>query len=57
MFGKETKELQNIICAVEFRNTNFIYVMGTDGISKFVSTLERQNENRIGGDPLETGQV
>lgn len=41
----------------DFRNTHFSYVMGTDGIEKFVSTPELLSESSIGGDPLEPGQV
>lgn len=33
------------------------YIMGTDGVEKFVSTPELQSDNSIGGDPLEPGQV
>ncbi|MBD3750823.1 MAG: peptidase, partial [Sphingobacteriales bacterium] len=45
------------IGAAEFRNTHFSYMMGADGVEKFVSTPELQSENSIGGDPLEPGQV
>ena len=41
----------------EFRNTHFSYVMGDDGVEKFVSTPELRADNEIGGDPLEPGQV
>lgn len=51
------KEQQKRIGAAEFRNTHFSYVMGADGVEKFVSTPELQSENSIGGDPLEPGQV
>ena len=54
---RRVKEQQKRIGAAEFRNTHFSYVMGTDGIEKFVSTPELQSENSIGGDPLEPGQV
>lgn len=50
-------EQQKRIGATEFRNTHFSYVMGADGVEKFVSTPELQSENSIGGDPLEPGQV
>lgn len=43
--------------AAEFRNTHFSYVLGADGIERFVSTPEIQSDNNIGGDPLEPGQV
>jgi ATP-dependent Lon protease len=54
---RRVKEQQKRIGATEFRNTHFSYVMGTDGVEKFVSTPELQSENSIGGDPLEPGQV
>ena len=54
---RRVKEQQKRIGAAEFRNTHFSYVMGADGVEKFVSTPELQSENSIGGDPLESGQV
>lgn len=54
---RRVKEQQKRIGAAEFRNTQFSYVMGTDGVEKFVSTPELQSENSIGSDPLEPGQV
>ncbi|MCB0150297.1 MAG: BREX system Lon protease-like protein BrxL, partial [Caldilineaceae bacterium] len=54
---RRVKEQQKRIGAAEFRNTHFSYVIGTEGVEKFVSTPELQNENRIGSDPLEPGQV
>lgn len=54
---RRVKEQQKRIGAAEFRNTHFSYVMGADGVEKFVSTPELQNENSISGDPLEPGQV
>jgi ATP-dependent Lon protease len=54
---RRVKEQQKRIGATEFRNTHFSYVMGADGVEKFVSTPELQSENSIGGDPLEPGQV
>ena len=54
---RRVKEQQKRIGAAEFRNTHFSYVMGTDGIEKYVSTPELQSENSIGNDPLEPGQV
>jgi ATP-dependent Lon protease len=54
---RRVKEQQKRIGAAEFRNTHFSYVMGADGVEKFVSTPELQSENRIGSDPLEPGQV
>jgi len=54
---RRVKEQQKRIGTTEFRNTHFSYVMGTDGVEKFVSTPELYSENSIGGDPLEPGQV
>lgn len=54
---RRVKEQQKRIGAAEFRNTHFSYVMGDDGVEKFVSTPELQDENSIGNDPLEPGQV
>ena len=54
---RRVKEQQKRIGAAEFRNTHFSYVMGADGVEKFVSTPELQSDNRIGADPLEPGQV
>jgi len=54
---RRVKEQQKRIGAAEFRNTHFSYVMGADGVEKFVSTPELQSENSIGNDPLEPGQV
>ncbi len=54
---RRVKEQQKRIGAAEFRNTHFSYVMGAEGIEKFVSTPELQSENSIGSDPLEPGQI
>ncbi len=54
---RRVKEQQKRIGSAEFRNTAFSYVLGVDGVEKFVSTPELQSENSIGGDPLEPGQV
>jgi len=54
---RRVKEQQKRIGAAEFRNTHFSYVMGDDGIEKFVATPELQSDNSIGSDPLEPGQV
>lgn len=54
---RRVKEQQKRIGAAEFRNTHFSYVMGTNGVEKFVSTPELQSDNSIGTDPLEPGQV
>lgn len=54
---RRVKEQQKRIGASEYRNTHFSYVMGKDGLEKFVSTPELHSENSIGEDPLEPGQV
>jgi ATP-dependent Lon protease len=54
---RRVKEQQKRIGSAEFRNTHFSYVMGADGVEKFVSTPELQSDNSICGDPLEPGQV
>jgi ATP-dependent Lon protease len=54
---RRVKEQQKRIGAAEFRNTHFSYVMGMEGVEKFVSTPELQSENSISADPLEPGQV
>jgi ATP-dependent Lon protease len=54
---RRVKEQQKRIGAAEFRNTHFSYVIGADGVEKYVSTPELQSENSIGSDPLEPGQV
>lgn len=54
---RRVKEQQKRIGAAEFRNTHFSYVLGEDGVEKFVATPELHSENTIGGDPLEPGQV
>jgi ATP-dependent Lon protease len=54
---RRVKEQQKRVGAAEFRNTHFSYIMGADGVEKFVSMPELQSDNSIGGDPLEPGQV
>ncbi|NBK26517.1 MAG: peptidase, partial [Spirochaetia bacterium] len=54
---RRVKEQQKRIGAAEFRNTHFSYVMGEEGVEKFVSTPELQSGAGIGTDPLEPGQV
>jgi ATP-dependent Lon protease len=54
---RRVKEQQKRIGAAEFRNTHFSYVLGDDGVEKFVATPELQSENSIGTDPLDPGQV
>ncbi len=54
---RRVKEQQKRIGSAEFRNTHFSYVLGLDGVEKFVSTPELQSEHSIGSDPLPVGQV
>lgn len=54
---RRVKEQQKRIGAAEFRNTHFSYVLGEDGVEKFVATPELQSSSGIGDDPLEPGQV
>ena len=54
---RRVKEQQKRIGAAEFRNTHFSYVIGSEGVEKFVSTPELHSENEISADPLEPGQV
>lgn len=54
---RRVKEQQKRIGAAEFRNTHFSYVIGEDGVEKFVTTPELRSEGGIGDDPLEPGQV
>jgi ATP-dependent Lon protease len=51
------KEQQKRIGSAEFRNTQFSYVMGMDGVETFVATPELQSEDSIRSDPLPAGQV
>lgn len=54
---RRVKEQQKRIGAAEFRNTQFSYSMGLDGIEQFVSTPELHSEGSIASDPLPPGQV
>ena len=54
---RRVKEQQKRIGSAEFRNTQFSYSMGSDGVEKFVATPELYSENTIGSDPLPPGQV
>lgn len=54
---RRVKEQQKRVGAAEFRNTHFSYVLGEEGVEKFVSTPEFQSEDSIGTDPLDPGQV
>ena len=54
---RRVKEQQKRIGPAEFRNTQFSYTLGQDGVEKFVVTPELQSEDHIGRDPLPPGQV
>jgi ATP-dependent Lon protease len=54
---RRVKEQQKRIGSAEFRNTQFSYSMGIEGVEKFVATPELQSEDSIGTDPLPAGQV
>lgn len=54
---RRVKEQQKRVGSAEFRNTHFSYIIGDDGVEKFVATPELRSDNEIGGDPLEPGQV
>ena len=54
---RRVKEQQKRIVPAEFRNTQFSYTLGNDGVEKFVVTPELQSEDHIGRDPLPPGQV
>ena len=54
---RRVKEQQKRIVTAEFRNTQFSYTLGKDGVEKFVVTPELQSEDHIGRDPLPPGQV
>src|SRR6516225_5715640 len=54
---RRVKERQKRIGSAEFRNTQFSYTLGQDGVEKFVVTPELQSEDHIARDPLPPGQV
>ena len=54
---RRVKEQQKRIGTAEFRNTQFSYTLGKNGVEKFVVTPELQSEDFIGRDPLPPGQV
>jgi len=54
---RRVKEQQKRIGAAEFRNTHFSYILGEEGVEKFVATPEIQSERTIGTDPLAPGQI
>jgi ATP-dependent Lon protease len=54
---RRVKEQQKRIGSAEFRNTQFSYSIGDDGVEKFVATPELYSEDSIGSDPLPPGQA
>ena len=54
---RRVKEQQKRIGSAEFRNTQFSYALGNDGVEHFVATPELQSEDSIGSDPLPAGQI
>ena len=54
---RRVKEQQKRIGPTEYRNTQFSYHMGSEGVEQFVGTPELHQENSIGDDPLPPGQV
>lgn len=54
---RRVKEQQKRIGAAEFRNTQFSYRLGAEGIETFVATPELQSGEGIGIDPLPPGHV
>lgn len=51
------KEQQKRIGSAEFRNTQFSYALGEEGVEEFVVTPELYSEDSIGSDPFPPGQV
>ncbi|NJO55583.1 MAG: protease Lon-related BREX system protein BrxL [Rhodospirillales bacterium] len=54
---RRVKEQQKRIGSAEFRNTQFSYSIGPDGVEHFVATPELNSEDSVGGDPLPAGQA
>jgi ATP-dependent Lon protease len=54
---RRVKEQQKRVGSAEFRNTQFSYRIGDEGVERFVTTPELQSEDSIGTDPLPPGQV
>ena len=54
---RRVKEQQKRIGTAEFRNTQFSYTLGKEGVEKFVVTPELQSEDQVARDPLPPGQV
>lgn len=54
---RRVKEQQKRVFKSEFRNTNFSYILGPDGVAQFVATPELHSDEAIESDPLLPGQV
>jgi ATP-dependent Lon protease len=54
---RRVKEQQKRIGSAEFRNTQFSYRLGENGVEQFVATAEIQSDEEIATDPLPPGQV
>jgi ATP-dependent Lon protease len=54
---RRVKEQQKRIGSAEFRNTQFSYLLGDEGVEKFVAPPELHSEDEIASDPLPPGQV
>lgn len=54
---RRVKEQQRRVGAAEFRNTHFSYILGEEGVEKFVATPELHSEATVGSDPTPPGQI
>ena len=54
---RRVKEQQKRVFKSEFRNTHFSYMLGMEGVERFVATPELHSDEAIDGDPLPPGQV
>ena len=56
-YRRRVKEQQKKIGSAEFRNTQFSYRIGEEGVETFIHTPELHSEHTITEDPLPPGQV
>jgi ATP-dependent Lon protease len=54
---RRVKEQQKRIGSAEFRNTQFSYSLGEEGVERFVATPEIQSDGTVSHDPLPPGQI
>ena len=54
---RRVKDSRNVLVLQNLEILTLSYIMGDDGVEHFIATPELHNENSIGGDPLELGQV